>query len=79
MELPVVLQGASLTRLLQGAAFGVAATLIIGFGWGGWTLGSTAKTLADNAANSAVVAAIAPILCRPISTQCGCTEQPDGV
>ena len=61
MELPVALQGASLTRLLQGAAFGIAATIAIGFGWGGWTLGSTAKTLADNAANSAVVAAIAPI------------------
>ena len=61
MELPVVLQGASLTRLLQGAAFGAAATIIIGFGWGGWTLGSTAKTLADNAATSAVVAAMAPI------------------
>ena len=61
MELPVVLQSASLTRLLQGAALGIAATIAIGFGWGGWTLGSTAKTLADNAANSAVVAAIAPI------------------
>ncbi len=61
MEMPVLLQGESLTRLLQGAAVGVAATVVIGFGWGGWTLGSTAKTLADTAANSAVVAAIAPI------------------
>ena len=50
-----------MTRLLQGAAVGVVATLIIGFGWGGWTLQSTAKTLADTAANNAVVAAIAPI------------------
>ena len=54
-------QGESLKRLLQGAAVGVAATLLIGFGWGGWMLGSTAKTLADSAASSAVVAAIAPI------------------
>src|SRR5271170_4808710 len=61
MQMPVLLQGESLRRLLQGAAVGVAATIIIGFGWGGWTLGSTAKTLADSAANSAVVAAIAPI------------------
>jgi hypothetical protein len=31
------------------------------FSWGGFMLGSTAKTLADNTANSVVVAAIAPI------------------
>ena len=54
-------QGESLKRLLQGAGVGVVATLVIGFGWGGWMLGSTAKTLADSAASSAVVAAIAPI------------------
>src|SRR5271169_3474411 len=54
-------QGESLKRLLQGAAVGAVATLAIGFGWGGWMLGSTAKTLADSTATSAVVAAIAPI------------------
>src|SRR5271165_2502439 len=54
-------QGESLKRLLQGAAVGAVATLAIGFGWGGWMLGSTAKTLTDSTANSAVVAAIAPI------------------
>ena len=54
-------QGDSLKRLLQGAAVGVVATLAVGFGWGGWMLGSTAKTLADSTANSAVVAAVAPI------------------
>jgi len=54
-------QGESLKRLLQGAAVGAVATLAIGFGWGGWMLGSTAKTLADSTASSAVVAAIAPI------------------
>ena len=54
-------QGESLKRLLQGVAVGAFATLGIGFGWGGFMLGSTAKTLADSTANSAVVAAIAPI------------------
>jgi hypothetical protein len=54
-------RGESLKRLLQGAAVGVAATLALGFGWGGWMLGGTAKTLADSTASSAVVAAIAPI------------------
>ena len=61
MTTSVWYQGELLKRLLQGAAVGVVATLAIGFGWGGWMLGSTAKTLADNTASSAVVAAIAPI------------------
>ena len=60
MQNPAWYQGESLKRLLQGAAVGVVATLGIGFGWGGWMLASTAKTLADNA-SSAVVAAVAPI------------------
>ncbi len=61
MKMPVMLQGDSLTRLLQGVAIGAVATLIIGFAWGGWMLGGTAKTLADTNAKNAVVAAIAPI------------------
>src|SRR5271154_5292836 len=54
-------QGESLKRLLQGAALGAFATLGIGFSWGGFMLGSTARTLADGTADSAVVAAMAPI------------------
>ena len=61
MTTSVWYQGELLKRLLQGAAVGAVATLAIGFGWGGWMLGSSAKTLADSTANSAVVAAIAPI------------------
>ncbi len=61
MELPEILTGDSLTRLLQGAAVGAVATMAIGFNYGGWMLGGTAQTLADKAASSAVVAAIAPI------------------
>ena len=61
MQNSVWYRGESLTRLLQGVAVGAVATLVIGFGWGGWMLGGSAKELADNAASSAVVAAIAPI------------------
>ena len=61
MELPSILQGDSLTRLLQGAAAGFLATVVIGFGWGGWMLGSTAKKMADQSTSSAIVAALAPI------------------
>jgi pimeloyl-ACP methyl ester carboxylesterase len=35
--------------------------MVIGFSWGGWMTGSTAIKLADERANSAVVAALAPI------------------
>ncbi len=61
MQNSVWYRGESLTRLLQGVAAGAIATLVIGFGWGGWMLGGSAKTLADNTASSAVAAAMAPI------------------
>jgi hypothetical protein len=61
MEVPAILQGDSLTRLLQGAAAGAVATMIVGFGWGGWTFGSTAEKVAKERAESAVVAVLAPI------------------
>ena len=61
MQVPSILHGDSLKRLLQGAFIGFLATVVIGFGWGGWTLGSTAKELAGKSATSAVIAALAPI------------------
>src|SRR5258708_16452528 len=54
-------QGPSLTRLLQGAAVGAVATMIIGFNWGGWTLGGTVDRIAKERSDAAVVAALAPI------------------
>ncbi len=56
-----IFQGQSLTRLLQGTAFGVALTLILGFGLGGWQLHSKAQKLATDTARSAVVVALTPI------------------
>ena len=49
MQLPSILQGESLTRLLQGAAAGAVATMVVGFYWGGWSLGSTADKMAKSA------------------------------
>jgi hypothetical protein len=60
VQLPAILQGESLKRLLQGAAAGAIATIIIGFGWGGWMLGSTAKKLATDETRSAIVTIAAP-------------------
>jgi hypothetical protein len=56
-----ILQGESLKRLLQGAAVGAVATIAVGFGWGGWSLGSTAHKMARDHAELAVVAALAPV------------------
>jgi hypothetical protein len=61
MQLPSILQGESRTRLLQGAFAGFLATVVIGFGWGGWTLGSTARENAAKSAATAVVAVLAPM------------------
>ena len=61
MQVPPILQGDSVTRLLQGAAAGAVATMIVGFYWGGWSLGSTADKLAKDRSELAVVAALAPV------------------
>jgi hypothetical protein len=39
MQFPSILQGESLTRLVQGAFAGFLATVVIGFGWGGFCSG----------------------------------------
>src|SRR5882757_10219834 len=61
MQLPAILQGDSLKRLLQGAAAGAAATLLIGFNWGGWVTGGTAKDMTQRSSTAAVIAALSPI------------------
>ena len=61
MQVPSMFQGESLTRLMQGAATGAIATIVIGFGWGGWSLGSTADKMAKEQSELAVVAALAPV------------------
>src|SRR3954454_2772662 len=61
MTLPPILQGESVTRLLQGAAFGALAAIVIGFYWGGWVTGRTAQEMTQKSASNAVVLALAPI------------------
>jgi hypothetical protein len=52
---------AKLKPAIWGAAFGAVAISIIGFSQFGWTLGSTAERMANERAQTAVVAALAPI------------------
>jgi hypothetical protein len=61
MQLPAILEGESITRLVQGAVAGIVATLLIGFTWGGWVTGGTAKEMTQKSASSALVTALAPI------------------
>lgn len=46
---------------LKGAAVGAAALAIVGFTWGGWVTGGTAKQMAADQARLEVVAALVPI------------------
>ena len=55
------LDGDSPKRLIQGLAVGAIGTMIIGFNWGGWNIGSTVEQKVETAGISAMVAALAPI------------------
>ena len=46
---------------LQGAAGGAIAIAILGFSWGGWVTGGTAKEMASKESNVAVVKALTPL------------------
>jgi hypothetical protein len=61
MQVPSILQGESLKRLLQGAAVGAVATMVVGFTWGGWMTGGTANRLTAERADIAIVAALTPV------------------
>ena len=61
MQLPNIIQGDSLTRLLQGAFAGVVATLVMGFTWGGWVTGGTANKMTSDAVEATQVALYSPV------------------
>jgi hypothetical protein len=46
---------------IYGAACGAAALAIAGFSWGGWVTGGTARTMAADQSQAAVVAALSLI------------------
>src|SRR5215210_394641 len=75
MTLPPILQGESITRLLQGAAFGAVAAMVIGFYWGGWVTGRTAQEMTQKSASSAVVLALAPICVDKFRQNTNASEQ----
>jgi hypothetical protein len=60
MEVPSILRGDSLERLARRSRRRCRGD-DVGFNWGGWTLGSTVEKVAKEQADTAVVAALAPI------------------
>jgi Flp pilus assembly protein protease CpaA len=61
MKMPDILQGEARTRFLQGIAFGAVAAITIGFFWGGWVTGGTAKTMSVTAESSGRMSVLVPI------------------
>lgn len=61
MRIPAILQGEARTRFLQGIAFGAVATITVGFIWGGWVTGGTAKTMSAMAEDSGRMSVLVPI------------------
>ena len=55
--------------MVWGAVVGAVACMIVGFSWGGWVTGGTARKDAATAAHDAVVVALAPICADRFRTQ----------
>jgi len=53
--------GGSLIKLVQGISIGAVATMLVGFSFGGWVTGGTARKSAERDAKYATIAALAPI------------------
>ena len=56
----VIEAGDSLKRLLQVVAAGALVMVIVGFTWGGWTLGSTVEKVVIERAGSTIAAPLPP-------------------
>src|SRR5262245_19705343 len=54
------MQAAWLKPAAWGATVGAVSTMIVGFSWLGWVLGSTAERMAVQRADSAVITALTP-------------------
>ena len=61
MRIPAILQGEARTRLLQGIAFGAVAAITIGFSWGGWVTGNTARIMSATAESSGRMSVLVPM------------------
>ena len=79
MQVPSFLSGESLTRLLQGIGIGFALTVAVGFNWFGsgfgWVTGGSVEKIANNRAETAVIAVLAPICAEKFLAQSDAVER----
>jgi hypothetical protein len=61
MNMPAILQGEARRRFLQGIAFGAVATIAIGFIWGGWVTGATARSMSAMAETGGRMSVLVPM------------------
>ena len=61
MKIPEILQGEARTRFLQGIAAGAVAAMTIGFMWGGWVTGGTARSMTMIAENNGRMSVLVPM------------------
>ena len=61
MNMPAILKGEARTRFTQGIAFGAVATIAIGFIWGGWVTGDTARSMTAMAESSGRMSVLVPL------------------
>jgi hypothetical protein len=61
MRMPAILQGEARTRFFQGIAFGAVAAMTIGFIWGGWVTGGTARSMTFMAENTGRMSVLVPM------------------
>jgi hypothetical protein len=61
MRIPAILQGEARTRFLQGITVGAVAAMMIGFIWGGWVTGGTAKTMSAMAESNGRMSVLVPM------------------
>jgi hypothetical protein len=61
MKIPAILQSDARTRFLQGIAFGAVGTMTIGFIWGGWVTGESARIMRATAENSGRMSILVPL------------------
>jgi hypothetical protein len=75
MQIPSILQGESLKRLVQGAIAGGAALMIVGSFWPGWVLESTAQKRIAAQEKSILVNTLAPACADKFRNQPDVTAQ----
>jgi alpha/beta superfamily hydrolase len=59
----------NISTILWSAAGGAVVCAIVGFSWGGWVTGGSARTASTAAAHDAVVVALAPICAERFRSQ----------